>query len=222
MKHGLGRIYKPDTRDRLYPMSLLMPDEVIPTQHTWPFRGTVLDQGQTGTCVGNGWEHFLHTAPIQTKETESDAVAIYQAARTIDSEDPNDLQSGSTVRAGAKALVGRTQLASYLWSWNMSETAKWVLTRGPVVLGTNWYDSMFDPDPQGLVKIPRTATLAGGHCYLLRGVDTSRGIASCLNSWGPAWGLKGHFSISFSDLERLIHEDGEVCAAIQQKVTALA
>ncbi|HSD52779.1 MAG TPA: hypothetical protein VLC47_01370, partial [Burkholderiales bacterium] len=54
----------------------------------------------------------------------------------------------------------------------------------------------------------------------LRGVDTRRALARCSNSWGDNWGLSGEFLLPFRDLERLIHEDGEACSAVEKRLTA--
>ncbi len=221
--HGLGRLYKPDERDRRYGMQPHLPPEgTAVTRKIWPFRGPVLDQGQTGECVGHGWEHWLRTAPIETHMTELDAVAIYKAARVIDGDDPNDLQGGSSVRAGAKAIQARGQLATYVWAATLPELVAWVLSNGPVVMGSVWYDSMFAADAHGMVTIAPRSQVAGGHCYLLRGVDTAAGIATFLNSWGPSWAQHGHFTMSFETLDRLLREQGEACSAIQTKVVPKA
>jgi hypothetical protein len=72
------------------------------------------------------------------------------------------------------------------------------------------------------VRIVQNASVAGGHAYLLRGVDTRRALARCSNSWGDSWGLSGEFLLPFRDLERLIHEDGEACAAVEKRLAAKA
>jgi C1A family cysteine protease len=61
----------------------------------------------------------------------------------------------------------------------------------------------------------------GGHAYLLRGVNTKTALALCSNSWGDEWGKSGDFVLSFKDLERLIHEEGECATAVEQKVRAV-
>jgi len=222
--YGLGRIFVPDDRDQRFLMArkLAGPTEPLPVKKTWRFRGGALDQGDTGTCVGNGWEGFLHAEPIEPNATELDAQAIYRAARLIDGDDPNDLQAGSSVRAGAQAVTKSGKLTSYLWAFNTREMAEWILRFGPVVAGTDWMTSMFQPTVEGFVKITPTATIAGGHCYLVRGANTKQGVFTCTNSWGYRWGKRGHFYMSFEDMETLMHRDGEAATAIQQRVKAAA
>ncbi len=75
---------------------------------------------------------------------------------------------------------------------------------------------------QGIARITPTAEPVGGHAYLLRGVDTRTALARCCNSWGDSWGKSGEFFLPFADLERLIHEDGEACSAVEKRLTAKA
>jgi hypothetical protein len=74
---------------------------------------------------------------------------------------------------------------------------------------------MFHPNNDGTVDIG--GDIVGGHCYLLRGVDTKTRLARCTNSWGNWWNplYKGDFLIDFDYLDALIRVGGEACTAIQ-------
>jgi hypothetical protein len=233
---GFGRRYVADPRDHNYLMRRMLPDAqtlTLPKRKTWSINKAALNQGQTGTCVGHGWRNFLRCAPIRTGEKKPPSpFDIYRSAVLKDPWPDNDdeaklpdrdpgMDSGTSVRAGAEALAEMDLLKSYVWSFSLQPAVEFVLTQGPVVLGTNWYSS-FNPDAAGVVKISPTASVVGGHCYLWRGVDTSRALALCSNSWGDGWGTSGEFYIPFRDLERLIQEDGEVCSAVQQRLKAKA
>jgi C1A family cysteine protease len=85
----------------------------------------------------------------------------------------------------------------------------------PVVVGLNWYSSMFHPNAAGLIKVD--GSLAGGHAFLLDGVSADREYFRIKNSWGRSWGRKGFALISFKDVERLLAEDGEACLAVETK-----
>jgi len=233
---GFGRRFAADPRDHNFLMRRLLPDPralTLPVRKTWGINKTALDQGETGTCVGHGWRNFLRCAPLRTTAAKPSAFDIYRSAVPRDPWPDNDdeanlpdgdpgLDTGTSVRAGAEALTELGHLKSYVWSFSLQPAVEWVLTQGPVVLGTNWYSSFFQPDADGIVRITATASVAGGHCYLWRGVDTRRALALCSNSWGDEWGKSGEFYLPLSDLERLIHEDGEVCSAVQQKLKAKA
>ena len=125
-----------------------------------------------------------------------------------------------------KALDARDLIEDYVWASTLREATEWVLTRGPVMIGTNWYRDFMEPTREGFVtfKTRQGGGVAGGHETLLRGVDTTKGIALVVNSWGPEWNVgkskkcpKGHFLISFEDLERLFHEDGDAVSPIEKK-----
>lgn len=225
--YGLGRKHSPDERDKNFLMRRLLPPAAeveLPTRKTWAITPKNLDQGSTGTCVGMSWANFLRCAPIQSKAgvNEEYAFKIYDEAIKIDEWSDNDVdperQFGSSVRAGAEAVLKFGRLKSYLWAFNLQPVVEWVLTQGPVVLGTNWYSSMFYPDKEGIITITPRASIAGGHAYLLRGVDTKRALASISNSWGDDWGLSGNALLPFRDLERLIHEDGEAATAVENRL----
>ena len=73
---------------------------------------------------------------------------------------------------------------------------------------------MFYPDRNGLIKI--SGRLAGGHAYVINGVDTKKQQFRIKNSWGKSWGQQGHAYISFTDMKRLIKENGEICLAVEK------
>lgn len=229
---GLGRRPEPDERDRAFLMERLLPEAaavVLPARKTWGIAPRALDQGATGSCVGHGWRNFLRCAPIRTEKGGPSPFDIYRAAVRLDSWSDNDdeaalpdgdpgMDFGTSVRAGAKAVSGLGHLSSYVWAFTLQPAIEWVLTRGPIVLGTDWYSSFFSPDAQGVVRIEPGASVVGGHCYLLRGVDTRRALARCTNSWGDGFGVSGDFLLPLRDLERLIHAGGECCSAVERKL----
>lgn len=232
MAQGFGRRFSPDARDRGYLLrrKLRAPGTPLPIRKTWRIAPTALDQGDTGTCVGHAWTNFLRCAPIQTaKNADQMRWDLYRAAVAIDEWSGNDneaslpdgdsgLDDGTSIRAGAEAVVKTGRLKSYVWAFDLQSALEWVLTEGPVVLGINWYSSMSQPNAEGIIRITPTADLSGGHGIVWRGADTKRGLALLPNSWGDDWGKSGEAFIPFNDLERLIHEDGEVATAIEQKL----
>lgn len=225
--HRLGRRHEPDPLDHAHLMSVHLPLPNLPITKHWDIAPKHLDQGQTGTCVGHAWRNFLACSPVRTIAKHPNAYDIYRAAVLADTWPENDdesklpdgdagLDSGTSVRAGAKAVAAMGELTSYLWSFRLQPTIEWILTRGPVVVGCNWYDSMFDTDETGHVEIAIGSGIVGGHSFLVRGASQKKALVTCVNSWGNGWGKNGDFTLSFQDLERLILEDGEVCAAVQK------
>jgi hypothetical protein len=233
-QRGFGRLVPPDRdEDEQYLMRrrLAAPGTPLPTRKTWRIHPTALNQGKTGTCVGHAWRNFLRAAPVQLNAGGPSAFDIYRGAVAVDEWSSNDkeatlpdgdprLKSGTSVRAGAKSVTAKGHLKSYLWAFALQPAIEWVLTEGPVVLGTDWWSSFEQPDDEGIVQIKANATNDGGHSYLWRGVDTKRGLALCTNSWGDNWAKSGDFYLPLRDLERLISDNGEVCTAVQQKVKA--
>jgi len=227
MKHFFGRLESPDPRDHRFLLDRLLhaPGTVtLPKRKLWTIDPTNLNQGSTGSCVGHAWANFLRSEPIVTPNEDADAPrwAIYDAATQIDQWPENDAdterQHGTSVRAAAQALKDMGRLKSYVWAFSLQPAIEWVLTKGPLVMGTNWYESMNETDAKGLVKLRRWTRPIGGHAYLWRGVDTRAALALCSNSWGDSWGRSGDFDVSLRDMERLIREGGECCAAVQQVV----
>jgi hypothetical protein len=233
-RRGFGRCAPPDRdKDEMYLIRrvLARAGTELPTRKTWRINGTSLDQGTTQTCVGHAWRNFLRCAPIRTEKKGPSAFDIYRGAVAVDEWDDNDneatlpdddprMASGTSVRAGAKVVMQKGRLKSYLWAFALQPAVEWVLTQGPVVLGTDWWSSFDQPDAEGIVQISPRARVVGGHAFLWRGVDTKRALALCTNSWGDDWGISGEFRIPFRDLERLIADDGEVCTAVEKRLNA--
>jgi len=206
------------------------PGSPLPVRRTWRINAGNLNQLQTGTCVAHAWFNFLRCAPIQTVKDVPEPYDLYRQIVLLDEWADNDfeatapdeqLQSGTSVRAGAEAVMKLGRLKSYVWAFSLQPALEFVLTQGPVVLGINWYDSFEKPDAQGMITIKPRARVLGGHGILWRGADTQRGLALLSNSWGDEWGVSGECYLPFRDLDRLIHEDGECCTALDQRVTAM-
>lgn len=236
---GLGRRFQHDPGDREYPLRLAIAVQqpvVVPRLplKVWRFRGVPLNQGEEGTCVGHGWEHMLVAAPIQKSDHAAwpDALDIYRGACLLDTFSDNDdgnPQAGTTVRGAAKWLQSQGVLrGDYRWAADADECADWLSGTnarghafgGGVVIGVNWWSGMDAPTPEGLIRA--TGHVRGGHCVLLNGVDNERGLFAGVNSWGPDWGASGFFWLPGEDLDRLIREDGEACAATEVKLPKAA
>lgn len=123
---------------------------------------------------------------------------------------PDD--TGSTVHFAW--LVG---VDSAMWS-SQSETAATgdgalcMLQRGPVMVGTDWLDGMFNFGQCGAASV--TGPVAGGHAYLLLGYDKSRDVAWFDTSWGnvgvkDARGRFGYFSLTRKEFNQLMANGGE-------------
>ena len=213
MNPVLNRIPEFDERSRNFPIRTLL--ATAPRQnrsYTWRCLDT-LDQKSEGACVGFAWTHELAARPAEvTGLSAITARAIYKDAQTKDPWEGTDY-SGTSVLAGVKATkaLHPDKIDSYKWAFGLADVLQTLSWHGPVVLGINWYEGQFVP-VNGVIS--PTGQLAGGHAILANGIDLKRKLVRLHNSWGRSWGLNGACFISFSDLDRLLHEQGEACVAV--------
>jgi hypothetical protein len=139
---------------------------------------------------------------------ESFAVGVYSDATKVDSYDgsypPDD--TGSDGLSVAKVMQTRGLISGYLHATSLAAMQA-ALQDTPVIVGTNWTEGMFNPDSNG--QVHPSGDVAGGHEYEVIGLDVDKKLFHCVNSWGESWGIKGHFFISFSDMDNLLHSDGD-------------
>jgi hypothetical protein len=147
--------------------------------------------------------------------TEAEALKIYHLAQQLD-DTPGTNYEGTSVLAGAKAVTQLGFLAEYRWGFNLDDMILTIGYHGPVVLGLNWRSGMMDTDPQGLIHA--TGPVEGGHCVLADSVSVTKRLISGPNSWGPLWGHDGRWSISFDDMDLLLHDQGEQCVPVRRLV----
>ena len=205
----LGRHVEHDARSRWYAYRGVPTIQTV--QHVSYIN--VLDQGQLGSCTGNaavgclGYNPFWDTMGMQPLDEEM-AQSIYSQATSLDEVPgvwpPTD--TGSTGVAVSKALQSRGLISGYQWMFRFIDVIGALMAR-PVILGTAWYESMFDPDAFGMVGI--SGRVAGGHEYILDGWDADLEVAHLRNSWGPTWGVDGSFKMTGATLTRLLGEDGD-------------
>lgn len=226
---GFGRRHIPDVRDNQFPMRAVLRAQPLPSSRYYNTgKNLPLDQGETGTCVAHAWTGFLCAAllmcrnPPNVFDTYRGIVAIDEFPEN-DSEatatDIADLQGGTSVRAGAQYLRTKGHVKSFLWTRSADEAATWLLSgKGTIVLGTRWDWNMSTLDKKGFANLGGGE--AGGHAYLATGYNRVSKAFRCLNSWGREFGQLGKFWVRHDDMQRLIHEDGEACAAVEQLVPA--
>lgn len=216
--YPLGRNVNHDPRSRAYRVPVAGVD-VRSVQHTR--RIPVLDQGSLGSCTGNaavgalGTDPLYATLPAGTALDEPAAVSVYSAATAIDDAPgtypPDD--TGSDGLSVAKVLRSRGLISGYQHAFSLDDTLG-ALMSGPVIVGVNWYDSMFDPGPWGLVRVEPGSELAGGHEFVLDQVDTASRLVGATNSWGSDWGVGGRFWLEYSTLNQLLAEQGDVVSFV--------
>jgi hypothetical protein len=231
--YGLGRRHAPDDRDCSFPMQALLGRKPKRRTLPWEMR-RVLDQGESGTCVGHSWRLWLEMAPkLHPASYGLGPFDIYRAAVLLDEfkendgeatiTDPARLVDGTSVRAGAKAMANAGYIGAYRWAYDAATVADYVTREdgSPVVMGTNWYRSMFDPDPRtGRVEIK--GPVDGGHAWVIRWFDSRHRLFTGVSSWGDGWGIGGQFYLRYEHLDRLLKEDGEAACGVELDTRTLA
>lgn len=212
-----------DVRSRDYPVRTLVGQaRPEPRQRLWR-PGTVLDQGAEGACVGFGWVDELLAAPgrVVGKQTIGKAtdlaLEIYHRAQEID-EWPGEDYEGSSVLGGAKAMQERELITGYRWCFSIEDLRDAIITTGPVVIGINWYESMYEA-PEGIVEVE--GDMVGGHCLVVTGYSPERQAFRWRNSWGKSYGINGNAWVSYEDMAELLEDQGEACVPVGRQTFSL-
>jgi hypothetical protein len=217
----LGRRVQFDEESRKYPVRALLGAALKPRSYTWSCP-VWLDQGVEGACVGFSIAQEAAARPVSVpKITDAIGREIYHRARQLD-QWPGEDYEGTSVLAGLKAAIERGwygEYGEYRWAFGLQDLVLAVGYKGPAVIGVNWYDGMMDPDRDGFIHV--TGSVAGQHCTVVRGVTITsvsplNGWSRIRNSWGKAWGKTGDCFISFADLDRLLHEQGEAAIPLKR------
>jgi hypothetical protein len=189
--------------------------------------GLPLDQRRIGSCTGNAGAGAMNTAPLHRAGgplyrerdaavfyAENTATDTYPGTWSFDHIDPETGEvyghgddTGSDGLAMAKTLQRRGLITRYEHAFGLQQALA-TLANWPVITGVPWYEGMFDPDAQGYVSI--SGQVAGGHEFLVRGIDVRTRSVLAVNSWGVSWGQGGHFRMTWDTWGRLLAEQGDV------------
>lgn len=211
----LGRHVRHDSRSLNYRIA---PTAAAPVTKLWERKIPYLNQGNVGSCVGNASVGELGTGPVYDalvdkikaglKLDEPEAVKLYGLATALDpypgTYPPTD--TGSDGLSGAQACQQLGLISGYTHALSFDDVITG-LQSGPMIVGSNWYSSMDNPDGNGLVTV--SGNVRGGHEYLCRGVDMEHELLTLDNSWGTGWGKGGSFYYSFASMQRLLSEEGD-------------
>lgn len=209
----LGRIPEFDERSKNFPVrTLFRPQPLVSKSWDCPIQ---LNQGNIGACVGFSWAHKLASAPLFSSGLSNEkGVEIYHQAQKLD-HIPGENYEGTSVLAGVKAVrkMFPGSVTQYRWAFGLNEVLQTLSYVGPVVLGLPWYESMFEPDSKGNIKV--SGMIAGGHAILCRAIYVELQMVRLHNSWGNSWGLNGDCFLTFVDLGKLLKEQGEACIVLK-------
>jgi hypothetical protein len=223
--YPLGRIVHHDPLSRNYPFPVKAPVAGKDVIHA--MAAPALDQGNLGSCTGNAAAQWLNTVAATKNRlagqllhrmanseflNEDDAVELYSTA-TMNDDEPGQYPPDDTGSSGlgvSKAMQRFGFITAYTHAFSFDQFLA-AAQHQPVIIGINWYESMFTPNPKtGLISV--RGNVAGGHEILVRGVLTSKKRVLIRNSWGSSWGRNGDAYISFAGMKRLLNEQGDVVA----------
>lgn len=191
-----------------------------PDGGVWADTEAILDQGQTPHCIGFGGAQYGNTLPVDDHYVNADGHRIYYEAKVVDGEPK--AEDGSSVHSLAKVLKTDGRIAAYAWANTTDAITAYIEKYGPVIVGTDWYNDMFNPDSRGFLNV--SGGIAGGHCYLLAGYTADAGYGgggyyTVRNSWGESWGVNGTAKIAVADFGILLAAQGEALAAVELPAT---
>lgn len=218
----LGRIIKFDERSKSFRIRDLVGQKPLRSM-TWPCK-QVLNQGNSGSCVGHGIAHELIAYPAEVKGINHQFAEekIYWEAQKIDEWDGGAYPGatpeyeGTSVLAGIKIAKKLGYFDGYYWALGLNDLLLGLSYHGPAVLGIYWTQDMFNPDAKGFIK--PTGQVAGGHCLLANQINISGGWIGLHNSWGEEWGIKGAAKMLFKDMDKLLRMDGEAAFFVHRHI----
>lgn len=220
-----------DERSRSFSARELLPATVErkPTFWAMPDGPYPLDQdyaplGSKGGCTGWGTSHELAAGPVMFPNIDNAyALTRYQRNREEDRKMGNNFPEGATVLAAMKAAKADNVITGYRWCFGVDDVVDTLVSTGPVCLGIDWLNNMFNTASDGRVNV--SGSLAGGHFIVLLAYDVHPvwgPVVGWLNSWGFGYGVseprlnlhKGIGWLALPDLGTLLSRNGEaVCPA---------
>jgi len=176
-----------------------------------PDKDVPLDQGREGACTGFSLSTELAASPVNVDVNNAFALELYQAARRIDAAAGRHWGSGASILATALALKNDYKLITeFRWAFGIEQVIDTIISKGPVVLGLNWYFDMYSPNAENVIEV--SGELSGRHAIAAIGyLHKDGGYLALMNTWGPGYGAKGIGYLKIADATRLLAEDGEAC-----------
>lgn len=230
IQYALGRRYAPDYRDRRFALTEDrlhdIPRQLEPgkRRRTLPWHlnpALPLDQGNTDACTIYATLAILLAAPHVRPASYIaglSPLAMLMAAKRVD-EWPGEDYEGTSARAALKIFQGAGLIGEYLWATDEDIAKEYLLTRGPLMLGSDWWSGMDTPDEHGYVE--PTGVVRGGHEYVLRWIYNSAhkkypNTGEFIQSWGPGYGQNGIFRMKLDAIRYLwLQTNGDLVSPLE-------
>jgi len=158
----------------------------------------------------------LMTDPFWRKGRDLDEVQariLYGMATKLDGlpgEFPPD-DTGLSGLGAAKAAKALGYISAYHHAFGIDHALA-ALALWPVIVGLEWLQGCDEPDKEGLARYEGRSR--GGHEVEAYGLDVECHLVWFRNSWGPSWGRRGSFALSFDDLGRALEDHGDVVVPV--------
>lgn len=222
---GLGRVPHMDQRNHEYPIEVPTVRGLVSSaarslglwrRRSWR-QWMYFDQGAAPACTAYGSATFLAAAPLKPHMPwlrMLDVMAWYKENTAEDRSHGRFFDGGATTLAAMEVGKRRGYWDEYRWTYDLGVLRTTVHDRQPVIVGTNWYESMWRRSPEGVVTVPFPGERpAGGHLYTIGAYDPKRALYVYRSTWGD-----GDYLIPEELMARLLAEDGECVQPHEIKV----
>ena len=189
----------------------------------------IYDQGDIGSCVGNGTAGVINFIQPQVAPSR---LFIYYNARVIEGDPQQD--GGAEIHDAITSVVKQGVCPESLWEYDTTKFAvepdeeaystaktdlvtdyfslqtisdlKQCLASGyPIVFGATVFEELESSEVarSGVLPMPTNpGNPIGGHCMVLVGYNESQNQFIVRNSWGSGWGQKGYLMIPYAYIEQ--------------------
>lgn len=182
----------------------------------WKPRHVPLNQGSDGSCVGFACATLLAATPIRHIVSNASAYSLYRRAVAVDEREGRNFEYGASILGGMKACKELGLFSKYVWNFGIDDTIDWIIRRGPVILGINWYDKFDNTNSNGLMTYDPIEVPVGGHAIVANGYWPAHpdfgDVVIVTNSFGLDWGYRGRGFVPINTLDALLQAQGESVA----------
>lgn len=172
---------------------------------SYPLR---FDQGATSSCVGQSAAlvKIVEERRDLHRHVPIDPYELWAGAKREDGTGDPDADRGTYIRAALEVMrqaapvvddgwQPRMRISSYWRVDSLEEAKAAIVATGPILVGASWYQSWFDPEPDG--TLPEPDTEVGGHAFVIYGYDDRRQAFRAANSWSNLWADDGDFWVPY-------------------------